>query len=357
MSELLPECTLDSPYQQVQDEKAAALLAGLSALTAHHARHCDGYTRILSAMPFAHAVFKSLEDLPFMPVQLFKYYSLKSVDDQAVIRMLTSSGTSGQTPSRIYLDAETSRLQVKALATIVQDFIGKQRLPMLIIDQRENLSADSSFSARAAGVLGFSNFGHHHLHLLDHQMQSQWDKLDEFLNQYGNEPVLIFGFTFIVWQHFLNQARAASRKLRFGEGSILIHGGGWKKLVDQQVDNATFKQALADQFDIKRVSNYYGMVEQVGSIFMECAHAHLHAPRFADVIMRDPITLKPSSSGIVQVLSMLPRSYPGHSLLTEDLGTINGIDDCPCGRKGKYFLIHGRIPQAEMRGCSDVRGA
>lgn len=59
--------------------------------------------------------------------------------------------------------------------------------------------------------------------------------------------------------------------------------------------------------------------------------------------------------GIIQVLSPLATSYPGHSILTEDMGLILGIDDCPCGRKGKYFRIEGRIPKAEIRGCSDVR--
>ena len=58
--------------------------------------------------------------------------------------------------------------------------------------------------------------------------------------------------------------------------------------------------------------------------------------------------------GIIEVLSILPRSYPGHALLTEDLGMILGQDDCPCGRLGKYFHVHGRLAQAEMRGCSDT---
>jgi len=31
-----------------------------------------------------------------------------------------------------------------------------------------------------------------------------------------------------------------------------------------------------------------------------------------------------------------------------------GEDDCPCGRKGKYFVIHGRLKNAEVRGCSDT---
>ena len=32
-----------------------------------------------------------------------------------------------------------------------------------------------------------------------------------------------------------------------------------------------------------------------------------------------------------------------------------GQDNCKCGLKGKYFLVHGRAKEAEVRGCSDVR--
>lgn len=54
------------------------------------------------------------------------------------------------------------------------------------------------------------------------------------------------------------------------------------------------------------------------------------------------------------MLSLLPRSYPGHSLLTEDMGVLLGEDDCPCGRLGKYVRVTGRVPKAEVRGCSDT---
>ena len=58
--------------------------------------------------------------------------------------------------------------------------------------------------------------------------------------------------------------------------------------------------------------------------------------------------------GIIQLLSPLATSYPGHNILTEDIGEILGIDDCKCGRKGKYFSIEGRVPGTEIRGCSDA---
>ena len=29
-------------------------------------------------------------------------------------------------------------------------------------------------------------------------------------------------------------------------------------------------------------------------------------------------------------------------------------DNCKCGLKGKYFNVHGRVKEAEIRGCSDA---
>lgn len=90
---------------------------------------------------------------------------------------------------------------------------------------------------------------------------------------------------------------------------------------------------------------------------MQCEQGHLHTSIFSDVIIRQPHDFSSApvgTSGIIQVLSLLPESYPGHSLLTEDEGILLGEDDCPCGRKGKYFKILGRLKKAELRGCSDT---
>ena len=57
---------------------------------------------------------------------------------------------------------------------------------------------------------------------------------------------------------------------------------------------------------------------------------------------------------MIQLLSTLPTSYPGHNILTEDLGEIVSLNGCDCGKKGKTFRIHGRILNSEIRGCSDT---
>lgn len=354
MTPELPAVDLANPFALEPVARASTILDGLNALTDWHRAHCASYDAMIGGVHGAPDRAARLDQVPYLPVRIFKHHVLKSVPDDAIVRQLTSSGTSGQQVSRIFLDAETSALQVRALAAIMQDFIGPQRLPMLIVDQQEVIRGKGAFSARAAGILGFSNFGRRHCYALDAQMQPKWDEVEAFIERHRGGPMLLFGFTWVVWQNFLQAAISAGRRFDFGD-SILVHGGGWKKLEEQRVDNPTFKRLLHEQFGLRRISNYYGMVEQVGSVFMECEAGRFHAPAFADVLMRDPATLAAADSGIVEVLSLLPRSYPGHAILTEDMGTIIARDGCPCGRRGTTFHIHGRIPKAELRGCSDVR--
>jgi hypothetical protein len=99
------------------------------------------------------------------------------------------------------------------------------------------------------------------------------------------------------------------------------------------------------------------MVEQTGSIHVECENGFLHTSEFSEIIVRsskDFSVCDFGTEGIIQLISILPYSYPGQSLLTEDIGVIYGEDDCLCGRKGKYFKVTGRLKSAEIRGCSDT---
>jgi hypothetical protein len=158
----------------------------------------------------------------------------------------------------------------------------------------------------------------------------------------------------MVWQYLLGQIDGQKLDL---SNAILIHSGGWKKLQEIAVGNAEFRLRLTKVCGLKRVYNFYGMVEQVGSVYLEGEDGYLYPPNFADVIVRDPQTFEAQpvgKPGLIQVVSALPLSYPGHSILTEDLGVIEGIDDSACGRRGKYFSVLGRVPKAELRGCSDV---
>lgn len=344
------------PFALDRDAKDALYRRALGDLTRLHYSRCAEYRRILDVLAYRPDEAHAVADIPFIPVRLFKEYELLSVDRADVVKTMTSSGTGGQRVSKIFLDKDTAANQTKVLTKIVADFIGKKRLPMLVIDSKAVLKDRNLFSARGAGILGFSMFGHDLTYALDEQMQLDIPLVQAFLDKHKGSPILVFGFTFMVWQHFYTALAAAGVVIDLEHG-VMIHGGGWKKLAEQEVDSDTFKRRLKEVCRIGKVYNYYGMVEQTGSIFMECEHGHLHASIYSDVIMRkheDFTPLPPGQPGLVQLLSLLPASYPGHAILSEDLGELVGEDDCACGRKGKYFKLHGRIKSAEIRGCSDA---
>jgi hypothetical protein len=338
-----------SVFTLPQASKEKSLLAELSDLTDFHRAHCPPYDRILSASAFSEA--SSVAGLPWLPVRLFKNLELKSIPDDEVFKVLTSSGTTGEV-SRIYLDKAAAAAQTRQLAATVQTVLGPKRLPMLLVDTKAMLKDRRSFSARGAGVLGMSTFGRDHVWALDLDGHVDLDAIRGFLGKHGDAPFLVFGFTYMVWLHLYEVARDNGLDLSNG---ILIHSGGWKKLVDQAVSPDEFRARLAG-VGLTRTHNFYGMVEQIGTIFLEGpSGGSLYCPDFADVVVRDPRTwaeLPPGQPGLLEVVSTLPTSYPGHVLLTEDLGVVHGIDDGDW--PGKRFSVLGRLPRAEARGCSDT---
>jgi len=336
-----------APFSLEKSEKTALYDHAVKDLSLFHYEHCAPYKKICDALN---------EPSPFLPVRLFKEYDLLSVPMDEIAKTMTSSGTTGQSVSKIYLDRKNAADQTHVLAKITSNFLGSKRLPMLVIDSRSVLKDRNMFSARGSGILGFSMLGRDVTYALDENMELDIPVIEAFLEKHTDEDIFLFGFTAMIWEHFYKKLKDIGKRLPIDRG-IMIHGGGWKKLIEQAVDNDTYKACLDEVAGIKRVYNYYGMVEQTGSIYMECECGRLHTSIFSDIIIRDSKDFsicEIGKKGLIQTISLLPTSYPGHSLLTEDEGELTGEDDCQCGRLGKTFKIHGRIKSAEVRGCSDT---
>jgi hypothetical protein len=344
-------------YSLSQPQKEELLLPRLDELTEHHRRHCAAYDRLLSVIYPSSGSGRSIAEIPFLPIGLFKTHLLSSVPADEVFKTVTSSGTTGQQVSRITLDRETAQRQTAALSRIMTHVLGPRRLPMILIESAAILKDRGYLNARAAGVIGMMNFGREHFYALNQDMALDERGLQAFLEKFSGQPFLIFGFTFMVWHYFFQQI--ATLGLDLSEG-ILIHSGGWKTLEQKSVTNQEFRRRFAENTRLTRIYNFYGMAEQVGSVFLEGEDGYLYPPNFGDIMVRDPLTFREQpvgQPGVLQVLSLLPLSYPGHSILTEDLGVLRGIDDSTCGRAGKYFSVIGRVPKAELRGCSDVHAS
>ena len=344
------------PYSLDRIKKSKYLENYFFELTRFHYNNCSKYKSILDALQYKHDDQLHYSKIPFLPVQLFKMFDLYSIPEEKIVKTMTSSGTSGQNVSRVFIDKKTALNQSKALAKIVSTYLGSKRAPMIIIDSKEVLKDRKMFSARGAGILGFSIFGTKRIYALDANMELKLDDILSFLHKNKNERILIFGFTFMIYQHFIKEIKRRNLKIDLSN-AVLIHGGGWKKLTNESITSQKFQKTLNQLCGINSIHDYYGMVEQTGSIFMECEYGNMHASNFSDIFIRRPHDFSIADvgeRGIIQILSILPTSYPGHSLLTEDDGVLLGEDDCKCGRYGKYFKIFGRLKNAELRGCSDT---
>jgi len=344
------------PYSLKKTDKEKLLTKYLAYLTQHHYASCLFYRKMMDSIGFNPEKKCHYSHLPFLPVQLFKMLELSSVQKDKIVKTISSSGTSRQKKSIIFLDKENAADQRKVLAKIVASFIGHKRMPMIIIDSGSSVKNKDHISANSAGIIGFSLYGYKHIYALNEKMELNIEQLKSFIEQYKGERILIYGFTFKVYQYFYKVLAKTSIKLDLSN-AVLIHGGGWKKLESLSISPKDFRKKLHDVCGIRYVNDYYGMVEQTGSIFMECENGHYHTSVFSDIIIRrakDFSITDKGEEGIIQVLSVLPKSYPGHSLLTDDKGVLLGEDNCPCGRLGKYFTITGRIENADLRGCSNT---
>ena len=148
-----------APYEFDANQKAEVLTQALLNLTIWHANKCEHYQRILNTLNVVPQRITKLEEIPYIPVRLFKEFDLLSIDRGNIFKTMTSSGTSGQQVSKIYLDRETASIQSSVLSRLMAQLLGKKRLPMLIIDTPSVLKDRLAFSARGAGIIGFSMFG------------------------------------------------------------------------------------------------------------------------------------------------------------------------------------------------------
>ena len=228
---------------------------------------------------------------------------------------------------------------------------------MLIVDKDPKGVNRSTYNARIAAINGFSIFGKSVTYLLNKNNKVDFKKLNYFLNKFGNEKFLIFGFTNLIFEHFLESKLKILNSMNLKNG-IIIHGGGWKKLERKAISNKIFKKNLKLNYNISKIFNYYGLIEQTGSIFIECHECScFKCSIYSDIFIRDKnlnIIKKNKQRGFLQVLSLLPTSYPGNSLLTEDIAELRNDIKCKSCGESKKFVIHGRSKNSEIRGCANI---
>ena len=351
------------PYGLPPQEQQAALLSLLKDELEYACSKNPFYRNYIEHWPVHTSSAHRISDLPYLPVGLLKAQPhLSLVEPQEIKRVLTSSSTTGQMPSRIALDSPTARRMTKGVVAIAQDFIGSSRRPYLVVDVPGSTRGGPELGTRGAAIQGLQPFAREVTYCLEldpnGDLTLNRNKLLHLAESQGSSPVLVYGFTYILWKYLVKPLIAENISLGIPNIHVL-HSGGWKLLQAEAVDKKSFNNGVARVFGCSadRVIDFYGMVENVGVIYPDCSEGNKHVPAFADVLVRNPLTLEQVSEGeqgIVQVCSVLPTSFPGNLLLTEDIAEIVSYDGCRCGRRGTCFRFVGRVAKSELRGCGNI---
>lgn len=353
-----------SPYEPSAEAEKLYTEALQEELLFHY-DHNEAYRQFCNRKGFdPHLPLTDIAQIPPVAVSVFKElgFSLASVPKEDIRLRLQSSATSG-TPSTIVVDKETSRRQAKAMIKVMQEVIGRERKPFLVMDIDPRSEFKALLGARFAAITGYLNFASKAAYFLkaNEKKVSYFDveAMQEYLQTLpAEQPVVVFGFTYILYSQVLKALQASNVKLHLPKGSKIIHIGGWKKLESEKVEKSLFNKQLSDVFGIELtdVVDIYGFTEQMGLNYPDCPCGCKHTSNYVRVLVRDAQThevLPPGKEGMLEFVTPVPHSYPGNAVLTDDLGYI--VDEpCPYGRGGTRFVVTGRLKKAEIRGCGDI---
>ncbi len=309
-----------------------------------------------------HHFGQDISRLPAVQVSVFKELGnqLCSVPKDKIKLTLQSSATSG-IPSSVPIDALTSKRQAKAMIKVLSEFIGNERRPFLVMDVDPASGFREILGARYAAISGYLNFASKADYFLKVRDKETYyfdvDGIREYIRSL-REPVIVFGFTYILYSQVIKPLCQQEVCFNLPEGSKVIHIGGWKKLEGEKVNKKAFNAMTSKLFgiELENVIDIYGFTEQMGLNYPDCPCGCKHTSQYSEVVVRDVITkevLSVGKEGLLEFISPIPHSYPGNVILTDDIGEIV-TGQCPYGRSGKRFRVLGRLKKAEIRGCGDI---
>jgi phenylacetate-coenzyme A ligase PaaK-like adenylate-forming protein len=340
----------------------AAFLAAMREGFLHHYQRCPDYRALCDRQKFPPSRLKTLRDLPALPwlfVEVFKWYDVLSVPQKKIVITLTSSGTKGQ-KSHVSWDRASWDRQTRMREAIMESY-------GLVTGEPVNYLC-FSYDPKTAGQKGaaythtaYTRFAPaHETFYAIHEGPDGAPAFDEeeclaALRRFAGQPypIRITGFPAFAWKTF-QALKAGGKRLRFSEESLLVHAGGWKTAADEAVTPQVYKAFVREWLGIprSRVRDVYGFVEH-GVPYITCEEGGFHVPVYAKALIRKPGTLDVLPEGEVGLLNLLTpynMAQPTLSMVSTDYAALRS--GCSCGRPGNVIELHGRAGVRKHQGCA-----
>ncbi len=290
------------------------------------AERCMPYRQYIGLLGIDPQSVKSIEQIPFLPIELFKSHDIYC-GDTTPEKVFTSSSTTGQTPSRHLMQSLTH--YERTFTAAFEQFYGAAEgwsiyglLPNYL--QREG----SSLVYMVDRLLAHCGSGGFYL-----------DDYDKLLADMAadTKPKILLGVSYALW----DLAERYAPKL---QQTIVMETGGMKGH-REELPKEEFHKILTEAFGVETIHSEYGMAELTSQAYSAGKGIFL-SPKWMRVLVRDvnnPLKILPAGKrGAINIIDLANLSSCAF-IATQDVGQTFADGS---------FMIEGRLTGADIRGCN-----
>lgn len=290
------------------------------------AQQCAPYRQYIELLGVDPRSVERVEDIPFLPISLFKSHDVYCGDMEPE-KVFTSSSTTGQIPSRHMM--HSLALYERAFTEAFEQFYGEAAgwsifglLPSYL--QREG----SSLVYMVDRLIARCGSGGFYL-----------DEYEKLLSDMASDPKpkILLGVSYALW----DLAEQYAPKLR---DTVVMETGGMKGR-RKELAKAEFHQILTSAFGVERIHSEYGMAELTSQAYSS-GEGIFRSPRWMRVLTRDvnnPLRVLPAGlRGALNIID-LANVWSCAFIATQDVGRAFADGS---------FTVEGRLSGAEIRGCN-----
>jgi len=274
---------------------------------------------------------KSIKDIPFLPIELFKSHKIIHKDYTANL-IFESSGTTGMNTSRHYV-ASSEIYKTSLINGFIRFYGSPDQYAILALLPSYLERNNSSLVYMVKYLIEKTSCNYSGFYL------NEYEKLIATLYQLRNEKkkIILIGVSFAL----LELAEKYQPDL---SGIIVMETGGMKGK-RPEITRDELHQVLKKNLNLETVHSEYGMTEILSQAYSKEKGIY-QSPPWMKILIRDPYDprkiLDKDASGGINVID-LANLYSCSFLATSDLGKI-------IPRKG--FEISGRLSSSDIRGCN-----
>jgi phenylacetate-coenzyme A ligase PaaK-like adenylate-forming protein len=286
------------------------------------------YMNVLGTDP---ASITKLEEIPFLPIELFKYHIIVAGCVRPEVKF-ESSGTTGTLKSRHYvIDPE---LYASSFTKCFKLFYGspeKYCIIALLPSYLERKNSSLVYMVNRLIQMSHSEFSGFYLN----NLSELYNTLKKVENK--KQPAILLGVSFAL-------VRMAEKFPMQLEHTIIMETGGMKGK-QEEMTREELHGLLRNAFQVKEIHSEYGMTELLSQAYSK-GNGLFHSPPWMKIMIRDtydPRTYIPvGKSGGINIID-LANIHSCSFISTQDIGKLN-----PDGG----FEVLGRFDSSDTRGCN-----